>query len=131
MAETFLLNLVTPERSFFSGPVQELVAPGSLGEFGVLPGHANLLAELKTGRLIYKDGKGETALLAAGGFAEVSGEKVTVLLDDAVRVDELDAASLQDEIEQLEQEAPQPEGEGYEAWRKRLEWKRFCREHAT
>ena len=55
MADTFLLDLVTPERTFFSGPVKELVAPGSLGEFGVLPGHANMLSELTAGRLLYKD----------------------------------------------------------------------------
>ncbi len=130
MAETFLLNLVTPERSFFSGQVQELVAPGSLGEFGVLPGHAAMLAGLKAGRLIYRDGQTETTLLAGGGFAEVTGEKVTVLLDDATMVDDLDASSLDQEIAQLEEGAVQPEEEGYEEWRKRLEWKQFCREQA-
>jgi len=130
MAETFLLNLVTPERSFFSGQVQELVAPGMLGEFGVLPGHAAMLAGLKAGRLIYRDGQRETTLLAGGGFAEVTGEKVTVLLDDAISPSDLDAAALDAEIARLEQEALQPEQDGYEAWQKRLEWKRFCREHA-
>ena len=130
MAETFLLNLVTPERSFFSGQVQELVAPGSMGEFGVLPGHAAMLAGLKAGRLIYRDGQRETTLLAGGGFAEVTGERVTVLLDDAISVEDLDTAALDAEIAQLEEEAVQPEEEGYEEWLKRLEWKRLCREQA-
>ena len=94
MADTFLLDLVTPERTLFSGPVQELVAPGLLGEFGVLPGHANMLAELTTGRLVYRDESGEKLMVAAGGFAEVTGERVTVLLDDAVYAEDLDRAAL-------------------------------------
>ena len=57
MAETFLLDLVTPDRAFFSGRVKELVAPGELGEFGILPGHAAMLAGLRPGRLIYRDGQ--------------------------------------------------------------------------
>ena len=130
MAETFLLNLVTPEQSFFSGQVQELVAPGSLGEFGVLPGHAGMLAGLKAGRLIYRDDQGETTLLAGGGFAEVTGDRVTVLLDDAVLVEDLDTAALDAEIARLEEAAPEPGEDGYEENRKLLEWKQFCREQA-
>lgn len=130
MAETFLLNLVTPERSFFSGQVRELVAPGAEGEFGVLPGHAAMLSGLKAGRLIYRDGQKETTLLAGGGFAEVTGERVTVLLDDATRAEDLDAAALDQEIARLREEAVEPGAEGYEAWCRRLEWKQFCREQA-
>ncbi len=130
MADTFLLDLVTPERTLFSGAVQELVAPGLLGEFGVLPGHANMLAELTAGRLIYRDGSGEKLMAAAGGFAEVTGERVTVLLDDAVYAEDLDAASLGREIEELEAAAPQPEDEGYVAWQERLRWKTACKEIA-
>ncbi len=130
MAETFLLDLVTPDRAFFSGRVKELVAPGELGEFGILPGHAAMLAGLRPGRLIYRDGQKETTLLAGGGFVEVSGEKVTVLLDDAVRPADLDAAALDAEIARLEEEALRPEQDGYDTWRKRLDWKRVCREHA-
>jgi F-type H+-transporting ATPase subunit epsilon len=128
MAETFLLNLVTPEKSFFSGQVQELVAPGDQGEFGVLPGHAGMLAGLKAGRLIYRDDQGEISLLAGGGFAEVTGDRVTVLLDDAVLAEDLDTAALDAEIAQLEEGAPEPGEEGYEDSQKQLEWKRFCRE---
>jgi len=130
MAETFLLNLVTPEHAFFSGQVRELVAPGAQGEFGVLPGHAAMLAGLRAGRLIYRDGQKETTLLAGGGFAEVTGHRVTVLLDDAVLPEDLDASALDLEIAQLEEQAPEPGAEGHEEWLKRLEWKRFCREQA-
>ncbi len=131
MADTFLLDLVTPERTFFSGQVQEIVAPGIQGEFGVLPGHASMLAGLATGRLLYRDSSGEMALVASGGFAEVTGEKVTMLLDEAAYVEELDAAALGEEIAQLEAQALESEDPGFEEWQKQLEWKQFCREQAT
>ena len=130
MADTFLLDLVTPERTLFSGSVQELVAPGVLGEFGVLPGHANMLAELTAGRLTYRDDRGEQLMAAAGGFAEVTGERVTVLLDNAVYADDLDPAALGKEIEELEAAAPQPEDEGYADWQESLRWKIACKEVA-
>ena len=130
MAETFFLDLVTPERTLFSGAVEELVAPGVLGEFGVLPGHANMLAELTAGRLIYRDQRGEKLMAAAGGFAEVTGEKVTVLLDDAVYAEDLDPTSLNQEIEALEAKDLQPEDDGYADWKEQLRWKRACSEVA-
>ena len=130
MAETFLLDLVTPERTLFSGSVQELVAPGVLGEFGVLPGHANMLAELTSGRLIYRDQTGEKRMAAAGGFAEITGERVTVLLDDAAYAEDLDPASLAKEIEELEARALEPEDEGYADWQEQIRWKKTCSEVA-
>lgn len=130
MADTFLLDLVTPERSLFSGPVVELVAPGAMGEFGVLPGHAHLLSELKAGRLRYRTEGGERTLAAAGGFAEVTAEKVTVLLDDAAYADELDRETLQREIERLEDEVPDPSDERFPIWEKTLTWKKTCLEVA-
>lgn len=128
MADQFFLDLVTPERTLFSGAVLELVAPGLLGEFGVLPGHANMLAELTAGRLTYRDESGEKLMAAAGGFAEVTGERVTVLLDDAVYAEDLDPAALGKEIEHLEAQALQPEDDGYADWQQQLRWKRACSE---
>ena len=126
-ADTFMLDLVTPERAIFSGPVRELVAPGEMGEFGVLAGHADMLAELTTGRLRYRDASGEKALVAAGGFAEVTGAKVTVLLDAAAYVDELKPEELDAEVAKLEARALSPEDEGFEEWQKKISWKRYCR----
>ena len=128
MADTFVLDLVTPERTLFSGSVEELVAPGLLGEFGVLPGHANMLAELTAGRLVYRDESGEKLMVAAGGFAEVTGERVTVLLDDAVYAEDIDAASVAKEVEELEAQALEPDDEGYADWQDQLRWKRACSE---
>jgi len=130
MADTFFLDLVTPERTLFSGAVLELVAPGVQGEFGVLPGHANMLAELTAGRLAYRDESGEKLMAAAGGFAEVTGDRVTVLLDDAVYAGDLDPAGLGKEIEALEAQTLQPDDKGYADWQKQLRWKRSCCEIA-
>lgn len=130
MADKFFLDLVTPERTLFSGAVLELIAPGVLGEFGVLPGHANMLAELTAGRLSYRDETGEKRMAAAGGFAEVTGDRVTVLLDDAVYAEDLDPAALGKEIEDLETQALQPDDEGYADWQDQLRWKRSCSEIA-
>jgi len=129
-ADTFFLDLVTPEQTLFSGSVQELVAPGLLGEFGVLPGHANMLAELTAGRLVFRDEAGEKVMAAAGGFAEVTGEKVTVLLDDAVFAEDLDSTELEREVEELEAKDLQPDAEGYAGWQEQLRWKRACSEVA-
>lgn len=130
MADTFHLDLVTPMQTVFSGAVQELVAPGTLGEFGVLPGHAAMLAELDVGRLVYRQGSEEKVLAAAGGFAEVTGEKVTVLLDRAARREELDAATLDEEIRELEAAAPEAGDPAHAEWAQGLKWKRLCRELA-
>jgi len=130
MADKFFLDLVTPERTLFSGAVRELVAPGVLGEFGVLPGHANMLAELTAGRLIYRDDAGEKRMAAAGGFAEVTGEKVTVLLEDAAYAGDLDRTSLNRDIEQLEAKDLKPDDEGYADWQEQLRWKKACFEIA-
>jgi F-type H+-transporting ATPase subunit epsilon len=129
-ADTFLLDLVTPERTLFSGSVQELVAPGLLGEFGVLPGHANMLAELTAGRLVYRDESGEKLMAAAGGFAEVTGERVTVLLDDAAYAEDLDSTELDREVEALEAQDLQPDDEGYTDWETQVRWKKACSEVA-
>jgi len=131
MADTFMLDLVTPEKTLFSGQVQELVAPGLMGEFGVLAGHANMLVELAAGRLLFKDGSDEKVYVAAGGFAEVGQEKVTVLLDDAVSLDSIDPASLEQEIKELEETAPAEDEEGFDARQQVIKWKTLCRDLAV
>ena len=128
MAETFSLDLVTPDQTIYSGEVEELVAPGSLGEFGVLRGHARMMSALVPGRLVYRSSAGEKTLVAAGGFAEVTGDKVTVLLDGAEAVEELDASRLQEEVTRLEEEDLQPGDERYDEWRQQLRYKQACLE---
>lgn len=83
MAETFLLEVVTPKNVVVSSQVEEMTAPGADGEFGVLPGHTFFVTLLSIGELSYSiDGKKES-LTVGEGFAEISLERVTVIVDSA------------------------------------------------
>lgn len=81
MANTFLLEIVTPTKLVLSEQVDLVTAPGSEGEFGVLPGHAPFLTTLKPGELTYKIGNNTTRLTIGIGYAEVGAEKVTILTE--------------------------------------------------
>src|SRR5262249_14987492 len=77
-------------RLLVSDLVDEVIAPGSEGYFGVLPGHAPFLTTLGVGELTYRKGREEYHLAVAAGFAEVRNDKVIVLADAAERPDEID-----------------------------------------
>lgn len=81
MADTFLLEIVTPDRLFLSEQVDEMTAPGSEGEFGVLAGHAPLLTSLNSGELSYKKGANASKIDIGPGYAEVGPQKVTILTE--------------------------------------------------
>jgi len=83
VAERLTLELATPTRLVVSAEVDEVVAPGSLGYFGVLPGHAPLLATLGIGEVTYRIGRDEHHVAVSGGFAEVRNDKVIILADSA------------------------------------------------
>jgi F-type H+-transporting ATPase subunit epsilon len=83
VAERLTLELATPTRLLVSAEVDEVVVPGSQGYFGVLPGHAPLLATLGIGELTYRIGREEYHVAVVGGFAEVRNDKVIVLADSA------------------------------------------------
>jgi F-type H+-transporting ATPase subunit epsilon len=83
VAERLTLELATPTRLVVSAEVDEVVAPGSLGYFGVLPGHAPLLATLGIGEVTYRVGRDEHHVAVSGGFAEVRNDKVIILADSA------------------------------------------------
>jgi F-type H+-transporting ATPase subunit epsilon len=95
MASTILLELVTPERLLLSDEVEEVVAPGYEGEFGVLPGHTQFLAILNIGVLWYRKGSAVQKIALGGGFAEVAHDRVVVLADTAERADEIDLERAQ------------------------------------
>jgi len=85
------LEFVTPERAIVHEDVDEVGVPGEDGHFGVLPGHAPLLASLATGELWYRV-KGEIKYaFVAGGFVEVVPDRVSVLAQVAERAEEIDA----------------------------------------
>jgi F-type H+-transporting ATPase subunit epsilon len=96
MADNILLEVVTPERSVVSEQAQIAMAPGSLGEFGVLTGHTPFLTSLKAGTLKYTDAGGqERAVFVSGGFAEALPDRVTVLAESAERRRDIDVQRAQ------------------------------------
>lgn len=90
MAELLKFELVTPQRKVVSEEVNEITATGTLGEFGVLPGHAPFLTSLKIGELSYKKGGAMQYLAVNSGYFEVVNDVVTVLVDSSERADEID-----------------------------------------
>ena len=103
MADHLTLELVTPTKLVVSAPADEVVVPGSEGYFGVLPGHAPLLATLGIGELTYRVGRVEHHVAVAGGFAEVRNDKVIVLADTAETPGEIDVARAERAKERAEQ----------------------------
>ncbi|MCY4486069.1 MAG: F0F1 ATP synthase subunit epsilon [Deltaproteobacteria bacterium] len=92
MAGDISLRVVTPVRLVLEERVDELTAPGPLGQLGILPDHAALMTTLDIGRLSYKQGGSTTVVTLAGGYAEVLENVVTVLADAAEFPDEIDTA---------------------------------------
>ena len=103
MSNTFLLEIVTPQRRLLSKEVDEVTAPGQAGQFGVLAGHTPFLTVLKPGEIIYKSGT-DTALLAINrGYAEVLPEKTTILVDAATEEHEIDLDGVRAEAREAEE----------------------------
>lgn len=90
MSEKFSLQIISPERVVFEGEVEAVYAPGKEGEFGVLPGHAPYLVQLKIGELrILKDNKWTCAAIS-GGFSEVEYKSMKILAEAAELSHEID-----------------------------------------
>jgi F-type H+-transporting ATPase subunit epsilon len=103
MAENIRLEVVTPEKSVVSEDAQIVMAPGSLGEFGVLSGHTPFLTTLKTGALKYKDQSGsERFVFISSGFAEALPDRVTVLAESAERRKDIDIERAKAALERAE-----------------------------
>ncbi len=100
---TFHFELASPEQLVFSGEVEHVVVPGSEGEFGVLAGHAPLVAMLRSG-ILSIFGPNAQQFVVRGGFAEVNPEGLTILADFAVPVDDLDRNVLAGQIKDLEED---------------------------
>jgi F-type H+-transporting ATPase subunit epsilon len=100
---TFHFELASPEKLVFAGEVEHVVVPGSEGDFGVLALHAPVVAMLRPGILRIL-GSNEKSFLVRGGFAEVNQEGLIVLADFAVPADQVDHATLELQIKELEQD---------------------------
>lgn len=92
MADKLKLEMVTPYKQVLSEEVDEITAPGFIGELGILPDHTPLLTTLKVGELTYKKGNESFHVAVNWGYLEVEENTVTVLVDTAERADEIDLA---------------------------------------
>ncbi len=102
MAGTLLLEVVTPEHLLFSKPVEEVIAPGTDGEFGVLPGHAAFLTTLKIGELQYKIDNVWHYMSVLWGYAEVNQTKVTILAEVAEKAEDIDVDRAAEKVAEAE-----------------------------
>ena len=107
MAKTITLEIVTPDKMVLQEEVDYVGAPGINGEFGVLPNHIPFLSALGIGSLYYKLGGKRHYIFVAGGFAEVSPTKVTVLAEVAEKAEEIDLERARRAQERAEQRAKQ------------------------
>ena len=99
MAESFSFELVSPEKLLLADNVEMVVVPGAEGDFGVLTGHSPLVSSLRPGVIdTYNGDKVEKRIFVAGGFAEVTRERCTVLAEEAVAVEDIDSGVAQDRV---------------------------------
>jgi F-type H+-transporting ATPase subunit epsilon len=101
MAHDFTLSVVAPDRSVVEDQVLSVVAPGSEGYFGVMAGHVPLIAALKPGILEYLDSNNQRHFVyTGGGFAEVTGSRVTILADEASLAKDIDVADAERRLDE-------------------------------
>jgi F-type H+-transporting ATPase subunit epsilon len=99
MADKTQFELVSPERLLISKAVDMVVVPGTEGDFGVLPDHAPLISSVRPGVIaVFEGGQVTDRIFVAGGFAEVTGERCTVLAEQAMPLAELDRGRIEAEI---------------------------------
>lgn len=93
-------ELVSPEKLLLSEDVEMVVVPGAEGDFGVLPGHAPMISTVRPGVIhVFEDGLVKTRIFVAGGFAEVTTTRCTVLAEEAVPLDEIDRAGVEKDLQ--------------------------------
>jgi len=103
MAEKIRLEVVTPEKQVVNDLAQIVMAPGSMGEFGVLAGHTPFMTSLNTGAIHYRDESGKDQFVfVSGGFAEALPDKVTVLAESAEKMEDIDIARAKEAVERAE-----------------------------
>ncbi len=101
---TIEFELVSPEKLLKSEPVEMVVVPGTEGDFGVLPGHSLLIAQVRPGVIdIHEGGAVKESIFVAGGFAEVSPEHCTVLAEEAVPTADIDKDAAEKRLEDAKQ----------------------------
>jgi F-type H+-transporting ATPase subunit epsilon len=110
MPTTFHFDLVSPEELAFSGEVDQVDVPGAEGDFGVLAGHAPVVAAVRPGILTVLSGGTKQKIIVLGGVAEVSDKGLTVLADVATSIQDLDRARFAEQIAGMEAKLAEKEG---------------------
>ena len=107
---TFHFDLVSPEKLAFSGEVDQVDVPGVEGDFGVLAGHAPVVAAIRPGILVVTTGGTHQKIIVLGGLAEVSDKGLTVLADVATSIQDLDRQAFAEQISGMEAKLAEKEG---------------------
>ena len=107
---TFHFDLVSPEKLAFSGEVDQVDVPGVEGDFGVLAGHAPVVAAVRPGILTMSSGGTKQKIIVLGGIAEVSDKGLTVLADVATSIQDLDQTKFAEQIAGMEAKLAEKEG---------------------
>jgi F-type H+-transporting ATPase subunit epsilon len=108
---TFHFDLVSPEKLAFSGEVDQVDVPGLEGDFGVLAGHAPVVAAIRPGILTITTGGRHEKVIVLGGLAEVSEDRLTVLADVATSIQDVDRAQFAETIAEMEAKLAEKEGD--------------------
>lgn len=105
MAMTMHVNIVSAEQEIYSGTVEEVYAPAEMGEIGIMPRHAPLVARMKAGEVRIKpEGKAEMeSIFVSGGILEIQPHVVTILADTGMRADDLDEAKAKEAKQRAEE----------------------------
>ncbi len=112
MSEKVEFELVAPERLLLSRAVDMVVIPGAEGDLGVLAQHAPMISTVRPGIIaVFEDGEVTERIFVAGGFAEITQKRCTVLADEAMPVDEIDRAQTEQEIRDLREDVAVAEDE--------------------
>ena len=118
---TFHFDLVSPEKLAFSGDVDQVDIPGVEGDFGVLAGHAPVVASIRPGILTVTSGGTRQKIIVLGGLAEASDKGLTVLADVATSLEELDRARFADKISEMEAKLSEKDGSELDSAIERLD----------
>ena len=118
---TFHFDLVSPEKLAFSGEVDQVDIPGIEGDFGVLAGHAPVVAAIRPGILTITTGGKHEKIIVLGGLAEVSENGLTVLADVATSLDELDRAQFAETISEMQEGLKEKQGDELDQALERLD----------
>ena len=118
---TFHFDLVSPEKLAFSGEVDQVDIPGLEGDFGVLAGHAPVVAAVRPGILTFTTGGAHEKVIVLGGLAEMSDKGLTVLADVATSIQDVDRTQFAETIAEMEAKLAEKEGSEFDRAIERLD----------